>query len=204
MSVAGRVIVGFSHPVVAKYNNAGGVVTYSGGMVLARGVEVDLSIETDDDNNFYADNALAESANGEFASGAAKLIVDGLHADPERFILGLPEPKDVPYGESTVKVTKHGKNAKPPYVGIGFVVDYKSGGGHIYVPVILNKGKFRQHGTKAKTREDKTSWQTQELEADLHRDDSDDASWKWVGEDQASEAEAIAVLHGLLNVAEVA
>ena len=36
----GRIITGFSKPYVAKYAESSGTVTYSDGMVLARGVEV--------------------------------------------------------------------------------------------------------------------------------------------------------------------
>ena len=62
MAAAGKVCTGFSKPYVAKYSNAGGVVSYSGCMQLARGVSVSLSLDTTDDNNFYADNIVAETA----------------------------------------------------------------------------------------------------------------------------------------------
>ena len=48
----GRVCTGFSAPFVALYSAAGGVVTYSSGQALARGVSVELEIEAGDDNNF--------------------------------------------------------------------------------------------------------------------------------------------------------
>lgn len=200
---AGRVCIGFSHPVVAKYNNAGGTVTYTDGMVLARGVSVSLKLEESEDNNFYADNKVAESDNGEFTGGTANLAVDGLHPAAERYISGLPEAEQVTYGESQkVGVTKHGKNAEPPYVAIGVIVQYQSGGEEIFVPVIFTKTKFRKAGLNAKTQEETKDWQTQDLVADLHRDDTAEKNWKWVADDQATEAEAIAVLHGLLNVKE--
>ena len=69
MAAAGKVCTGFSKPYVAKYSNAGGVVSYSGCMQLARGVSVSLSLDTTDDNNFYADNIVAETAAAVFTSG---------------------------------------------------------------------------------------------------------------------------------------
>lgn len=199
----GRVCTGFSHPVVALYNNDKGTVTYTDGRVLARGVSVSLSVGTSDDNKFYADNALAESDAGEFSDGTAKLTVDGLFQESERMIMGLPEPEEVTYGESQkVNITRSGKDAKPPYVGIGVIVRYQSDGVETYVPVILRKGKFNQPGLEAKTQEDKKGWQTQELEAVLHRDDTANADWRWIAEDQTTESAAIAILHGLLNVTE--
>ncbi|MBR7147436.1 MAG: hypothetical protein IKD13_01285 [Firmicutes bacterium] len=199
---AGRVLIGFSYPVVAKYNYDGKNVTYSDGRVLARGVSVSLDLETSDDNNFYADNKLAESENGDFNGGTAALTVDGMHPESERFALGLPEPEAVPYGESkTVKITKHGANAKPPYLAMGYITQYQSGGDeNIFVPTILTKGKFRTPKFDAKTREGKKDWQTQELTLDLHRDETEGRNWKWVAEDQTSEAAAMEILNALLNV----
>lgn len=199
----GRICTGFSHPVVAKYNNAGGTVTYTGGIVLARGVSVSLSVNPAEDNNFYADNALAESDTDTFKDGTAKLTVDGMHPEAEKVVYGLPEPEEVTYGESKkVKVTKSGKAAEAPYLGIGVVVRYQSDNVDIFVPVILTKAKFKPHGLEAKTQEAQKDWQTQELEAVLHRDDTATHDWRWICEDQTTEADAIAVLHGLLNVAE--
>lgn len=197
----GRVVTGFSHPVVAKYDYGGSDVSYTEGMILARGVSVKLGINTSDSNDFFADNVLSETESGEFAGGTANLVVDGLHPKAEQFVLGLPEPEQITYGESkTAKVTKYGAAAKAPYVGIGYITEYTSGGVKIYVPTILRKGKFQQPSSNAKTREKGTEWQTQELTADVFRDDTANADWKWIGEDQATEAAAIEVLHGILNV----
>lgn len=198
----GRVIVGFSNPYVAKYNNAGGAVTYTEGMRLARGVSVSLSVEASDGNDFYADDVIAESENGLFAGGKVKLTVDGLHDAADRFISGLPEPTPIKYGDNqTVNVQKYTASAKPPYVGIGFIIQYRSGGVTTFVPMILTKAKFQTHGTEASRKEGTISWQTQELTADLSRDDTPDESWKWVAEGQTSRTAADAILQALLGVA---
>ena len=171
-------------------------------MALARGVKVSISPNVGDDNIFYADNGAAESDDGVFTGGTVKLTVDGLFQNAERFIFGLPEPAEVPYGENQKAVmTKYGAKANPPYLGIGFVVRYQSVGAVTYVPVILVKAKFKTAGTEAATQEEKKNWQTQDLEAALHRDDTEDADWKWVGEDLTSEAEAVAVIKGIFGVA---
>ena len=197
----GRVIVGFSNPYVAKYNNAGGNVTYTEGRRLARGVSVSLSVETADGNDFYADDVVAESENGQFAGGQVKLTVDGLHDEADRFISGLPEPVPMEYGEDkSVNIQKYTVGAQPPDVGIGFIIQYRSGGVTTFVPMILTKGKFQTHGTEATRREGTVSWQTQELTADLSRDDTPDQAWKWVAEAQTSGEAADAILQGLLGV----
>lgn len=198
---AGKVITGFSYPTVAKYNAEGTNVTYTDGMRLARGVDVDLSVNTSEQSNFYADNRVAESDGGVFTDGKATLTVDGLHSAAERFIQGLPEPEEVSYGgEKKAKFTKHGDKAAPPYVGIGFIIQYQSGGVTTYVPMILTKGKFPASGIKAETQGEKKNYQTQTLEPSLFRDDTADHNWKWVGEDVSTEDEALAIIDGILNV----
>ena len=199
---AGKVCTGFSHPYVAKYSAEGGKVSFSDGMRLARGVKVSIAPDVGDDNVFYADNGAAESESGVFTGGTVKLTVDGLLQEAERFVYGLPAPSEVAYGETQkAMMTKHGAKAKPPYLGIGVVVRYQSDGVVTYVPLILVKAKFKTAGTEAATQEDKKTWQTQELEANLFRDDTEDADWKWVGEDLPTEAEAESIIKGIFCVA---
>lgn len=200
---AGKVCTGFSDPFVAKYACSGDTVSFTSGMRLARGVSVSVSPDASDDNNFYADNEVAESENGKFTGGTATLTVDGLHLAAERFIYGLPEPEEVSYGESQkAKFTKHGSDTEPPYVAVGVIVRYQSAGVESFVPTIFVKTKFKTHGLEAKTQEEEKDWQTQALETTLHRDDTAKHNWKWVGDDLTTRAEAVAVLKGVLNVTE--
>lgn len=199
MSAAGKVCTGFSKPYVAKYSNDGGAVTYSGVMQLARGVSVSLSLNTTDDNTFYADNVSAETAPATFTGGTATLTVDGLLEAAEKFVLGLPEATNVEAGGSQVAVSHYGDGMEIPYVGIGFVVRYQSAGVITYAPVVLTKARFQQPGLDAATQEESIDWQTQELTADLMRDDTTNHDWKLVGADQSTEAAAEEVLKAILG-----
>lgn len=199
MSAAGKVCTGFSMPYVAKYSNVGSVVTYSGVMQLARGVSVSLSLNTTDDNVFHADNVSAETAAAIFTGGTATLTVDGLLAEAEKFILGLPETTKVTVGGDQVDVSHYGDGMEIPYVGIGFVVRYQSGGVVTYAPVVLAKARFQQPGLDAATQEESIDWQTQELTATLMRDDTASHDWKLVGADQATEEAAVEVLKAILG-----
>ena len=87
MAAAGRVCTGFSKPYVALYTASGGAVTYSSGQLLARGVSVSASADQADDNNFYADNVIAETESGVFTSGELTLTVDGLLQAAEKLII---------------------------------------------------------------------------------------------------------------------
>lgn len=187
MAANGRVITGFSQPYVALYSESGGTISYASGQILARGVNVSLSLDAADDNNFYADNVIAESATGMFGGGTCTLTVDGLLTAAEKLILGLPTAD----GDGW---TAYGDAASIPYVGLGFIVRYMSDGVTSYVPVILNKVKFKMPGLSAATQEDEIDWQTQELEATIMRDDSSDHNWKLVGSGQATEAAAAAMI----------
>lgn len=199
----GKVIIGFSALFAALYNRNGTNVTYSNGIRAARGVDVSLAPETSGDNNFFADGVVAESDGGKFTGGTAKYTVDGLHDAAERFIYGLPEPEEVPVGaDKKVKIIKYGKKAKPPYLGVGFVIWYQSDDVVTYQPMILPKVKFKPHGTDAKTQEGEKNWQTLPLESTIFRDDTPDHNWKWLLEEQSTEEEAIAILMALLSVAE--
>lgn len=199
MSAAGKVCTGFSMPYVAKYSNVGSVVTYSGVMQLARGVSVSLSLDTTDDNVFHADNVSAETAAAIFTGGTATLTVDGLLAEAEKFILGLPETTKVTAGGDQVDVSHYGDGMEIPYVGIGFVVRYQSGGVVTYAPVVLAKARFQQPGLDAATQEESIDWQTQELTANLMRDDTSNHDWKLVGADQATEEAAVEALKAILG-----
>lgn len=192
MAANGRVITGFSYPYVALYSESGGTISYTSGQILARGVNVDLSIDAADDNNFYADNVVAESATGMFGGGTCTLTVDGLLTAAEKLILGLPTAD----GDGW---TAYGDAASIPYVGLGFIVRYMSDGVTTYVPIVLNKVKFKMPNLSAATQGEEIDWQTQELEAVIMRDDSSAHNWKMVCAGQADEATAQAKITALLS-----
>ena len=195
------VTTGFSKPYVAKYANTGQTVNYSGGMALGRGVSVSLEIDTEDDNNFYADNVVAETATASFTSGSATITVDGLTNDAATLIFGLPEPEEVTVEPSTpVEMQGYGE-LNPPHVGFGFIRRTQMEGVVEYWPIILPKVKFGIPSDEAATQEDSIDWQTQELAATILRDDTAAGNWKRVSaEGLQTEAEAEAVIKKILNI----
>lgn len=194
MSANGRVCTGFSKPYVALYANTGTTITYSSGQVLARGVSVDIEPNTaDNDNIFYADNVAAEAVGGTFTGGTLTLTVDGLLDAAEKLLFGLPNAGSdglVPYGD----------DMQVPYVGIGFIARYMSDSETTYVPIIITKCRFAEPGTSAETQGEEIDWQTQELTANILRDDSANHVWKYVGAGQATEAEAEAKIKTKFNI----
>lgn len=187
----GRVCTGFSKPYVALYTNTEGTISYSSGQDLARGVDVSIEPETSEDNNFYADNVVAESAAGSFTGGTVTLTVDGLKTAAEKLIMGLPTAgaDDFMAYDNTQQI---------PFVGIGFIARYMSDGVTTYVPYVLTKCVFSQVGLSAATQEAEIDWQTQELTATIMRGDDAAQTWRYVGKEYATEALAYTAMTGKL------
>ena len=204
MSAAGKVLIGFSKPYVAKYAATGSTVSYSDGQLLARGVSVTISPDSGDDNVFYADNVAAETVGGVFSGGEVTLGVDGLLNATEALIFGLPTPDSLTVGSDTVDVYKYGENAVPPYVGIGYVEMYMQEGVRSYRPTIIRKCRFQLPEEGAETQGEEIDWQTRELTATIMRDDTANHDWKWRGADQATEEAAENVVRVALGLAVLA
>lgn len=196
---AGKVITGYSKPYVALYSNNAKTVSYTKGMVLARGVRVSIEPTVADDNSFYADNVEAETAGGIFTGGTATVTVDGLLEAARTMIWGLPEPKPAANLEN-VNVQAFGEKAAAPYLGLGFIIRYQSGGVITYEPIVLPKVKFNAGSTSAETQGESIDWQTEELTARIMRDDTADKNWKLIADEQDTEEEAENVLKAMLGI----
>ena len=187
-------------PWVATYAESQGTVTYSGGIPLARGVDVTISIEGDDGNNFYADNVLAETDRQAFSSGTLTLTVDGLKDAARKLISGVTTTQTVTVTTgTTVAFDVYDDDAVTPYVGVGFVVRYMEDGVTSYVPVIIRKVKFSDPEITAATQEENIDWQTQSLEATIMRDDTAKHAWRMIGAAQTSEAAAYNAVKAVLK-----
>lgn len=189
----GRVITGFSKPFVALYSASETTVTYTGGIPLARGVEVQIEPESTDDNRFYADNIVAENEAGTFNGGTATITVDGLKDAANKLIFGLPTADQQGW-------TNYGNDQAVPYVGFGCVVRFQEEGVVSYVPLVLTKIQFNEATMQAATQEDTIDWQTQELTAQVFRDDSANQVWKKLGAGVDTEAAAETAMKKALGV----
>lgn len=190
----GKVITGYSKPIVAKYVYNQGTISYTNKTPLARGVEVDLEVEIGDATNFFADNTIAESVAGQFNGATATFTVDGLKNTARDLIAGLVTSKTIIANSSTVSAKAYDDLQVIPYVGIGFVVRYMENGVTSYAPVILPKAQFSPESISATTQGESVEFQTTELQATVMRADDDNHTWKIVAEDQTTEALAVGVI----------
>lgn len=194
------VTTGFSEPYVAKYGNTGATVTYSGGMKLGRGVSMSVEVESADDKNFYADDQIAESETGIMTSASGTFTVDGLEPEAATLILGLPEKGQETIEESPVDVYDYDDRMAAPYVGVGVLRRVMMKGVTTWEPIVFTKVKFNIPGDEAATQEDQIDWQTQELDASIVRDDTENHRWKRVFARQTTKAAAVEILKGYLNI----
>ena len=199
-SVAGKVCIGFSKPYVALYACSSGTISYTSGRKLARGVQVDLSLDNGNDKEFYADDTLGETAVGKFKKGTLKLTVDGLHTSAEKMIAGLPTASSVTVGSGSVDAYYYGDDQDPPYVGVGHIIHYMAAGTEYWTPIVYLKCKFQNVNINAKTMEEEIDFQTQDLNAILHRADDAKHNWRVLFEDQSSEEGAENVLKAFFSI----
>ena len=194
----GKVITGYSKPIVAKYVYNQGAISYTNKTPLARGVEVDIDVNIGDATNFFADNSIGESVAGQFNGATATLTVDGLKDAARDLIAGLVTSKSISVNTAsvtTVSAKAYDDAQVIPYVGIGFVVRYMENGVTTYAPIILPKAQFSPESIKAATQGESVEFQTTELQATVMRADDANHTWKVVAADQATEAAAVATIN---------
>ena len=194
------VTTGFSEPYIAKYSNTGTTVSYSGGMKLGRGVSMSIEVESADDNNFYADDIVAETETGTMTSASATVTVDGMEPEVAAFALGLPATASESIGDDTVKVYDYDDRMNPPSLGLGVLKRVMLNGVQYWVPIVFTKVKMNIPSDEANTQEDQIDWQTQELEMTILRDDSANRRWKRVFERQTTKAAALNIITTYLKV----
>lgn len=152
---------------------------------------------------FHANNAVSESANDTFVSGTLNLEIDGLLPETEDFIYNLDEPETVEIDGEAFIVSGMGTTSVSQTLGIGVVVEWRSGNVTSYSPSIFAKGVFRQGGDKAKTRGENVEWQTQNLVADLARDDTPKKQFRYnIRNFYSDEESARAALRKIMRVKE--
>jgi len=164
--------IGLRKPYYAKYQATNGVVTYSGGGILARAVEASIELEDTDAVVLYADDAAAESVAG-FSTGTLTLTVDELSVEKAGDILGIQTEQD---GDGLKLRFKSGQAV--PYLGLGFIVTKVVNNVNKYVGLILPKIQFHIPSGDYSTQGETVEFQTQELEATLMKDDTLDGVWK--------------------------
>lgn len=172
--------IGLSKPYFAVYSASGSTVSYASGAVMGKATEANIEIDTTEDNNLYADNAIAET-DRTFAGGTLTLSTDDLSQEVSKAILGLAEQAITGIEgvtDTSVKELLYDDQQQTPYLGVGFIIKKKVGGVYKWRGVILTKVMFSAPADAATTQGETIEWQTPELSATIMRDDSTNHMWK--------------------------
>lgn len=198
-------VIGLSKPYYGIYSATGNAVSYANGAVMGKATEANIEIDTTEDNNLYADNAIAETDRS-FAGGTLTLSTDDLSQDVAKAILGLTETAITGIEgvtDTSVKELVYDDTQTTPYLGVGFIVKKKVGGAYKWRAVVLSKVMFSVPADAATTQGESIEWQVPELSATIMRDDSATHMWKREAT-FTTEAQAEAYIKARLNITEAA
>lgn len=193
--------IGVSKPYYAVYSNTGSTVSYASGGVMGKATQVDIEIETSEDNNLYADNGIAET-DRQFTGGALTLSTDDLSQQVSKAILGLKEQAlgtIEGVDDEGVQELIYDETQVTPYLGFGFIVKKVVGGVTKWRGIVLTKIMFSVPNESATTQGESIEWQVPELSATIMRDDSTTHMWKREAT-FTTEAQAEAYIKDRLNI----
>ena len=180
--------IGLSKPFYAIYSANGETVSYTGGGVLGKAVELSMELEGGEANILYADNGPAESATT-FGGGTLTITTDDLLPEPAAAILGLTLQA---VGEKKeIKELVFGEGQSIPYVGFGVASKWMG--------LVYPKVQFQNPGISATTQGESIEWQTKELTATILRDDTAEHNWcRYAIFD--TETDAVSYIKSLLSI----
>lgn len=174
--------IGASRPYYAKYRKVGNNVQYFGGGLMGKLVNFNVEMQANDNNNdFYADNAVAETQRGKFSSGTLTVSPDDLSQQVSKDIIGVKEQAltDVPgITDPDAKELVYDDDLTTPYLGIGMVQKKQVNNITKWRAVILTKVMFDVPPEAAETEGESINWQVPELSGTIMRDDSAKHRWK--------------------------
>lgn len=173
--------IGVSKPYYALYSNTGNTVSYSDGGVLGKATDVDVNINTSEDNNLYADNGIAE-ADRQFSDGTLTVGTDDLSQAVSKAILGAKEQAVGELtgltGDTDVKELIFDDDLQNPYLGVGFIVKGQKNNVVYWRAIVFTKVLFNIPSDAATTQGQTIEWQTESLVATILRDDTEKHMWK--------------------------
>ena len=194
--------IGLSKPYVATYVNTSGTITYSARTVLGKYTEIDISLDSADENILYADNGPAET-DSQFSGGTVTVTTDDLRPDAFKTALGLVEAAIAATMATTNPTPKwlvFDDDQTAPYFALGGIVKKKVDGAYRYQAFILEKVKFKNPDLSLTTQGETVEWQTPKLEATILRSDAAKHPWYRISTLLDSEEDAVAAIEAYLTV----
>lgn len=193
--------IGVSKPYYAKYSFTDNKVSYSGGGVMGKMTELEISIETSEDNNLYADNTVAETDQS-FSNGSLTASTDDLSQAVTKDLLGVVEQAldEIPgVADTDVKELIFDDRQVTPYLGCGFIIKKRRNHVDLWRAIVLTKVMFSVPSDSATTQGESIEWQVPELTGTIMRDDGETHMWKREAT-FSTEAQAEAYIKHRLNI----
>lgn len=196
-------VIGVSKPKYAiyEYDEATKKITYSAGGSLGKATQVDVVINTSENNNLFADNGLTET-DRQFTDGTITIGTDHLSQKVSKTILGVKEqalPEIPGITDTDVKELIYDDDMSNPYLGQGYIIKQQQKNVVSWVGIVLTKTMFNVPDESATTQGEQIKWQTPSLMAAILRDDSEKHMWKRQAE-FTTEAQAEAYLDYMLGI----
>jgi len=192
--------IGLSKPYIGTYVNTSGTITYSARTVLGKYTNIDIALDSADDNVLYADNGPAET-DSQFSGGTVTITTDDLRPEAFKVALGLVEEEIATTTATTSpKWMVFNDNQAAPYFALGGILKKKVDGAYKYQAFILEKIKFKNPDLSVATQGETIEWQTPEIEATILRSDAANHPWYRISTLLDSEEDAIAILEDYLKV----
>lgn len=175
-------IIGVSKPkyAVYEYDADTKTVTYSNGGTAGKMTEVDVTINTSEDNNLYADNGLAE-ADRQFTDGTLTEGTDHLSQEVSKTMLGIREEdlEEIPgITDTGVKELIYDDSMETPYLGRGFIIKQQVKNVVSWRGVVFTKTMPNIPDESATTQGEQIEWQTRQIVSAIMRDDTEAHKWK--------------------------
>lgn len=193
--------IGVSKPYYAKYNVTNGTPSYSGGGVMGKMTEVDVSIETSEDNNLFGDNGIAET-DQTFSNGTLTISTTDLSQEVAKDLLGVVEQtlEEIPgVTDTDVKEIIFDDRQATPHLGTGFIIKKRVNHVDLWRAIVLTKVMFSVPSDSATTQGESIEWQVPELTGTIMRDDGETHMWKREAT-FTTEAQAEAYIKHRLNI----
>ena len=170
-------IIGVERPTILDYSNSGNVVTYSNPTVMGKATNIDLTLNSGNENVLYGDNSPAERDN-QFGGGSIGVGTTELDASIAGNLLGITPTSAT--SVSGAKFINYDDDAVAPYKGFFAVRKHQVNGAIKYSGVYYDKIQFQNVQQSLETQGETINWQTPTIEAALFR--SDAAKHGWGGE----------------------
>lgn len=174
-------IKGLSIPVVGKYANNNGTVTYSDPTVANKAIEYSISWTVGDNNPLYADNNIAENDKGTFQSGELSLTTADLPQELSVLLLGTKTITEK-MGEENITTQIFDDSVNAPYLGFGIIELHQEDDTDSYRAIFLNKVFFNLPENAASTKGETIEWQTPTITGTIQRSDevNENVSHPWM------------------------